>query len=301
MKQNKKAFVFALFVVFSSLIILIVAAMTLYAKQNKFNAGIGDGEAKLITAYTEVEKTLFYLDQAAKITAYEAFEELLKKKNAVNSAAEYKSIFEQILAEKIRMHNRIPFLKKMELPADYILTLRTRGGRTDIIGTALKSLYYIDDINKIKYRVKPNFKIEANFNLEKVSEAEKKTRDVLDNCAGMRERDFKRCADIMLDESWGIGEACSAEDKPDDSIVPLCHDLEVESPFDPEKRLIIYFTLAIPAKITAGCCSPSSTAAGADCKASNINGWWTTPDKCTRISATQSFADRQEGKICCIS
>lgn len=314
--KGKKAFVFTLFVVISTLIILIIGMAGLYAKQNKFNGRIGKEEAAIISAYTETEKTLFYLDYAAKIAAYEALDALTlketgcgsynglplwnnaEKKCYPNIIESYKQVFNIIFEEKISVYNKIPFIRGLALPYGYEIAVRPKKN-TDIIGTAPMGLYYLNATENINYKQLPNFKVEANFNIDNLEEMKSVIIQFLVECSGVAEPEIGKCG--IADERRKIGNECLQNDQ-NDGIVPVCYTFRADNPFASEKDIIFKFAMTLPkAKLLSFCCSPESKAEGIDCKKDTINGWWSAIGECKRMSSLQKFADQQENKVCCLS
>ncbi len=312
--MNKKAFVLTLFVVIATLTVLLAGSISLYKKQHKFSGKIGEGDAKLIEVYTNAEKTLFYLDQAARLTAYEAFESLISnpespcgtsfgvqlwttahKKCYPNAFKDYKKIFAQSLKEKIISYNN---LTGETLPLQYELTIPDSMDK--IIGTALSELYYEDKTNEIYYKIKPNFKAELNFNLADIDDSILMVNAILSECKNMKEQGFKTCAERTLAKDWKIGSGCEA-DKDDDGIVPLCRTLKTKNPLTDKNFILKLAVTILQEALTGTCCSPESTVLGLNCKTNSINAFWALPQDCKRISTTQDFLDKAPDKICCLS
>ncbi len=319
---NKKAFVFTLFVVLSTLLILMIGAASLYEKQGKFEGKIGKEDAAIITAYTETEKALFYLDMAAKITAYEALETLASKNTDCGSYSripiwvsenkkcypniieDYKQLFNNLIEEKIEYFHTITFRSTRKpplLPTDYELAFRTKNDKTTLVGTAKSGIiYYIDTDENIHYKTNSNFKVETNFNLDTLAVIPDTAIQFLIECSGVAEIDIGKCAGF-LDEKWKIGNECM-QNNPDDGLIPLCYTFQTNNPFTAKKHTVFRFAVPLAkTKLVSFCCSPDSLVEGLDCKKNAINGWWNTVDQCRRISHIQKFADWQENKVCCLS
>lgn len=316
--MNKKAFVLTLFVVIATLTVLLAGSISLYSKQHKFGGNIGEGDAKLIETYTNAEKALFYLDQAARLTAHEAFEQLIQnpetscgtsfgvqlwttayKKCYPETIKDYKRIYSIILREKLITYNRVTYSGLAEsLPLEYELTIPDKMNK--IIGTALLKLYYEDKANGIYYKLKPNFKAELNFDLSIIDDAISIAKDILTECKNMKEPEFKTCAERTLNKEWLIGTPC-ATDKDNDGIVPLCRTLKTKNPFTNENFILKFAVTVSQEALTGTCCSPESAVSGINCKTNSINAFWALPQDCKRISTTQDFLDKIPGQICCLS
>ena len=319
--KSKKAFVFTLFVVISTLVILMIGAASLFEKQSKFEGKIGKEDAAIITAYTQTEKALFYLDQAAKIAAYEALEKLASKNtdcgsyNGIpvwanenkrcypNIIEDYKQLFNSLIKEKIGHYQTIltPYQKLPLLPDDYELATRTTKGKTTLVGTEKSGIIlYLDADENIRYKMNSNFKVETNFNLESLAEMPDTAIQFLIECSGVAESIIEKCSGF-LNEKWNVGDEC-LQNNQNDEIVPLCYTFETNNPFSSKKYIDFRFAVPLAKTNLVGfCCSPDSVVEGLDCKKDAIDGWWSTIDQCRRISPLQKFADRQENKVCCLS
>ena len=163
MLKNKKGSFFTLIIVVLLVVILTTAFFALRKKQDPSDKFIGERQYVLINTYQEGEKALFYIDQSAKYSSYQAIFELgqkgghenfdcgtyhgyavwatydgnkdIKECYPKNVEENFKSILNKRLDEYIKNHNQESFIT---IPLEnYEIEIK---GNLQIIGNAARKI-----------------------------------------------------------------------------------------------------------------------------------------------------------------
>ncbi|MBW2966388.1 hypothetical protein KY342_04765 [Candidatus Woesearchaeota archaeon] len=239
-KLNKKSILFNISLVLIAIVVLTTAFMALFVLK-PFKEGIGTRAFDLIKVYQETENVLFYIDQAAKLSAQQAAYDL-----ALNGGFEldsicgrredyniwsttdpsiycypdnYKEIFKKDLNKNLKKHlsllrsdKFIEFTKEFSIypynltPADYEIVFVNKS----IVGIpdryAQTNFYYGRGSAKPivgKYIINPSFNINFGYNTDEYKIIRDQAIDLIRGCS--QQADLIKCINQSLPFLWTLG------------------------------------------------------------------------------------------------
>ena len=167
MKSKKGALPFAITLVIMMVFVLIYAWLMLASKYDAFDKKIGEKQYDLINTYQSAEKTLFYIDQSSKYSAYQSIYDLGQKGGYENSDCgnylgynlwinfdEEENLIEcypkkEAIEENFKsiFNTNLNFYlikyPDVEIPEDnYDILLKTENNKLEILGKAKEKLFF---------------------------------------------------------------------------------------------------------------------------------------------------------------
>jgi hypothetical protein len=229
--KGKKAMVAILLLSIFFSAIMGTLYFKLQSKKLQFNATIGETQLELINTYTEGEKTLFYIDQAAKYSAYKAIYDLAlnggffdfkcgdydgyglwqNKDNTLSTCSpDYKTALGRFMNERLDSY----LSKKateVDIPLEnYDFVINQKKG-TEIHGIAtLPAQIKISckDIECGVYEFKPSFSIGIDYNLNDYEVIKEKIEKIIEECQTKQDfvddENLKTCVQGETDSYKGL-------------------------------------------------------------------------------------------------
>jgi len=238
MKKNKKAIFYPITILIFTIFILIVALTSVINRTNVKDEGgnkikLGEQQIELIKTYQKGETALFYVDQSAKYSVYEALYSFAKNgtyfntpmcsPNSENDVAYI--MWENIIQDKdilcypterdiainfaLFLNNQLDRYFEVYPSAiipknNYDFNFKETENNLEILGIATQNI--IISTGNSDYSLKPSFKIETSYRfISKFNEYVKKSQEIRDNMQDcLREgsgtadddKDLVTCSDI---------------------------------------------------------------------------------------------------------
>ena len=199
--KNKKGFFTVALVLLFILLISYASITFLVSERKSQEVTIGKIQTDTINVYQDAEKSLFYIDQSAKYSAYKTAEELaLKGGDFTNCGVEenyvlwqagkkecypteeslknsFTDMFNKNLNINLENYNK---LNKNNLILDNYNLALEENNELKIIGNAKNNLEIKQE--NIDYSIKPNFITKIDYNFTDYLEISKKVKNTINKC-----------------------------------------------------------------------------------------------------------------------
>lgn len=213
--KQKKAMVLILFsAILVMFVIMPMLFYKMYTKQAQFKRTLGETQMDLLEIYQTAQKDLFFIDQAAKLSAYQATHDLadnggfspLGSKcgnylgyNLWSSQTEscypnYKTNFKAYINGHLNQYFSTHPTEIKQNNYEFLLT------KDSLIATALDNIHY--QITKGDYTVKPSFKINISYNIDEYQLIITAAKKLLDQCK--TKPDLKICVETNKPKNWAL-------------------------------------------------------------------------------------------------
>ena len=284
--KRKKGMILVLGLAILFSVIMGMLFVRIGAKKSQFNAILGETQLGLIEKYTEGEKILFYVDQAAKYSIYDAIDDLSSNVVASENKCgtyryggkeyvlwqsetesieycmpDYKANLGKVINEKLDAYFDKEILG-VNIPKQNYDFVFEEGDKLKISGIAtvpisIKILCGKDRSECGVYKVKPSFSHEVDYNLSDYAIMKGKLKGVIEDCKAKQDLigspELQQCVDNKMgkdrDLEWEkiVKEGYPSRGMEEDRVVAFNVVSDKKMPSS-DNNIVYKFAIFIPDK-----------------------------------------------------